>query len=325
MVISARRRTARRVSIVLALVLANGLVFTPVRHAAAAPVRPSSGIEPTRPRSLLSFTSAPGDFIGQGRSLSVTPRDGDFGIAGSTPPVTRIDFDFTGSSGENWSLTVSAAAGDTLHVGSYPRADRQQFGRVAGLDFYGDGRGCNQTYGSFVINQLGLDDAGGLRSLDLTFVQHCETSTAPALRGRLLYEALPLTFSEQSEPGDPIGQGHDLRFTNGVDQVVVTTIDGPGFDFFASGHDTAFSSRVDPPTGATFRPGTTYAIADRPTKTRAELSVSIPGLGCDAAKGTLTIDKITYRKGLVTNVLMHFVQHCNGTRATLSGTLHYLD
>jgi hypothetical protein len=52
---------------------------------------------------------------------------------------------------------------------------------------YGDGRACGQSYGSFTIKQIEFDQRGELLTLQVTFVQRCESPDAGAFRGTLDY------------------------------------------------------------------------------------------------------------------------------------------
>jgi hypothetical protein len=47
---------------------------------------------------------------------------------------------------------------------------------------HGEGRACNKSYGSFTIKTIEFDRTG-MKKLDMTFEQHCEAKTAPAMRG----------------------------------------------------------------------------------------------------------------------------------------------
>lgn len=57
-----------------------------------------------------------------------------------------------------------------------------------GLDFSGDGRGCNELYGWFEVDEVAYDDQGTLQRLALRFEQHCEHPDAPPLRGEIRFD-----------------------------------------------------------------------------------------------------------------------------------------
>src|SRR5205807_117490 len=62
-------------------------------------------------------------------------------------------------------------------------------GASPGLDINGDGRGCNQVYGQFAIAHITADATSAITVLDATFTQQCQSPTAPALTGRIQYQA----------------------------------------------------------------------------------------------------------------------------------------
>src|SRR5207249_6730494 len=84
---------------------------------------------------------------------------------------------------EFWNVSLSAPSGQELQPGTYSGAQRSPDGTHPGLDMFGDGRGCNQTYGSFVVNKIREDINGVLAQLDVKFEQHCESLSAPPLTG----------------------------------------------------------------------------------------------------------------------------------------------
>lgn len=71
-----------------------------------------------------------------------------------------------------------------IRPGLYDPAYRYPFRPVeaSGMDFGGNGRGCNGLIGKFSVEELGYDDNLDVARLSLTFEQHCEGAEA-ALRG----------------------------------------------------------------------------------------------------------------------------------------------
>ena len=123
--------------------------------------------------TYLSYVSAPGDFIGQGRSGTlVAPTQ--FRISGTAGSVT-VSAD-TGS--EWWDVTLAAPKGQQLTTGSYENATRAPFNSTSGgLSVTSTGRGCNQVNGRFTIFAISADTAGRITSLDATLTQVCDNST----------------------------------------------------------------------------------------------------------------------------------------------------
>jgi hypothetical protein len=70
--------------------------------------------------------------------------------------------------------------------GTYNGATRYPFQAptAPGLDLSGNGRGCNTSTGSFVIQNLMFGPGNNVAKLDATYEQHCAGET-PALRGEV--------------------------------------------------------------------------------------------------------------------------------------------
>ena len=155
---------------------------------------------------VLSMTSQPGDYIGQGRSRTMTPPAWRFlanqanGPDSVTVSVETVDSaNFT-----RWTVWLAAPRGQSLQPGTYVNATRAAFrtGSAPGIDVFGDGRGCNNVYGSFTVTQLTLDQQGNVLAFAATFEQHCEQPTAPSLRGLIRVGAVKTdqTASVKSRP-----------------------------------------------------------------------------------------------------------------------------
>jgi hypothetical protein len=168
-------------------------VLTPDDTAHPPPDSPPMGPFP-QTGDAYSFTSEPGDYIGQGQAQALTPplwlfveNSGNVGSGG-----VWIDMrSNTGGRLVDWNVTIAAPRGQTLHVGTYTDAMRAAFrqGDQPGLDVNGDGRGCNEVYGSFSVTRIELGSAGQLNAFEANFVQHCEGPSAPVLYGHIRYVA----------------------------------------------------------------------------------------------------------------------------------------
>ncbi len=102
-------------------------------------------------QTFLKFTSEPGDYIGGGQTLTFTPADTGFNSMISTDN-REIAIHLSPSS-SFWSLHLAAPAGTKLVPGVYEGATRWPFQAppTPGLDFSGDGRGCNTSTGRFEV------------------------------------------------------------------------------------------------------------------------------------------------------------------------------
>lgn len=142
-------------------------------------------------QTVFHFTSEPGDFVGLGQELTLTPADANFNVnrnfAGgvgifinnfSFPNPPRLIF---------WSADFAAPFGVDLTPGAYEGATRFPFNDPSepGLSIFGDGRGCNTLTGRFDVLEATYDAISGeVISFAVDFEQHCE-GAPPALFGSI--------------------------------------------------------------------------------------------------------------------------------------------
>ena len=151
----------------------------PTLPSTAAPITPPPNSGTTSANAdEFSFRSASGDYIGQGGSADFTGSNmsasGTLGavIVGAGP----------------WLLDLSAPAIEQLVPGTYTRSPSNTT-TAAGISLFGDGRGCNQAFGTFTIYEIASDNTGKLTKLNATFSQNCEQTTAPPLVGFVRFNA----------------------------------------------------------------------------------------------------------------------------------------
>jgi hypothetical protein len=142
-------------------------------------------IQPARsafPVTYLRVESLAGDYIGQGKNYAYQKDDLTFqpwGFGGIRCQVGQMG---------NWSLLLGAGQGRNLQVGEYRDAKRHPFsGASPGIEFTGNGRGCNTISGAFRIWELEIDGTSVGR-LAVDFVQRCE-ERSPPLAGMLRYNS----------------------------------------------------------------------------------------------------------------------------------------
>ncbi|NEP89167.1 MAG: hypothetical protein F6K18_21340 [Okeania sp. SIO2C2] len=185
--------------------------------------------------NFLSFTSEPGDFIGQGRSQFYTPDDRYFRVSRNFDNGFTLGFnDFAFGGRTWWSLDLAAANNQTLTPGNYEGATRFPFqdSSEPGLSFSGNGRGCNRLTGQFNVEEFVYDSYGEPERFKADFEQHCEGKEA-ALFGQVEFDrsefdranmARLMALSEEiqeydtafyfySQPGDYIGGGNEQLLT----------------------------------------------------------------------------------------------------------------
>jgi hypothetical protein len=162
----------------------NATTTTPV------PTLPSSAQPITPPANSGStsanadefwFQSATGDYIGAGTTVDYT---------GSNVSTSGTLGAITASAGD-WTLNLGAPHGEQLVPGTYTGSTRYPFntGTAPGLSVYGNGRGCNEDFGTFTVYEIASDNTGKLTRLNATFSQTCESTTAPPLVGFIRYNA----------------------------------------------------------------------------------------------------------------------------------------
>jgi uncharacterized repeat protein (TIGR01451 family) len=137
------------------------------------------------PKTYLVLNSQPGDYIGGGTSQRLTLADGDFtalGYYGNT-----VDIQFNGDT--FWDTRFAAPAGAVVTPGTYEGATRWPFQESSepGLDVSGDGRGCNELSGRFVVFEA-VYSSGVAQRFAANFEQHCENHP-PALFGAIRYNS----------------------------------------------------------------------------------------------------------------------------------------
>ncbi|NJD06771.1 MAG: hypothetical protein FIA97_09785 [Methylococcaceae bacterium] len=142
--------------------------------------------------SLVFFGEA-NEYVSQGQQYRLTTADGSFSIA--SPDAGTLTLSVENLPALSWQLKLAAADGQSLSVGSFESAQREgsQEAGHPGLDFFGDGRGCNTVTGRFDVLELVRDGQGNVIHLAVHFEQHCEGGL-PALIGEVRYDSdVPIT------------------------------------------------------------------------------------------------------------------------------------
>ncbi|MCU7821301.1 hypothetical protein [Kitasatospora sp. DSM 101779] len=141
----------------------------------------------------LSFGGDQGDWISGGESHDFATDAQDRLDVYASSDHRAIGLSVNGAHGNWWSLDLKAPEGKALGVGQYTGATRAPFSGSAepGLELSGDGRGCNTLTGSFTITDVAFGPNGYVQTLDATFEQHCEGSTAAARGEVRIHNAAP--------------------------------------------------------------------------------------------------------------------------------------
>lgn len=310
-------RHERRKTTLLVTAVAAGL-FLPLAATGTAAAETAT----TQPLTSFSFVSEKDDWVGQGQSLSYEAPATSITYSGNGGGV-RV-FVNVGTGG--WHAEIAPPRGETLHPGKYYDAERSSFreGRAPGLDVSGDHRGCNEVYGEFVVDQIAFGASGELTLLEATFLQRCESATAPALRGVLRYQALPLSYRFTSDPGDYVGAGKSKAYS-GSTTIFGLTGTSAHVTFRVSGLRDDWSVDLAAPPGGVLAAGTYTGARRWPFNDEAPgLDVGGNGRGCNRLNGTFTIHEIRFNPdGSVAALSADVEQHCEGAAAALRGSIRY--
>jgi hypothetical protein len=128
------------------------------------------------------MVSEPGDFVGGGANrLFDTPNS--VSVSGEKRHVeVRVE-----DNGERFSFDFASPSAAPLEMREYVRAERYPFEAKGspGLSVRGDGRGCNQDFGRFIVKDVHFDASGNVDRFWALYEQHCESTAAPALFGEV--------------------------------------------------------------------------------------------------------------------------------------------
>ena len=139
-----------------------------------------------RADTYLFFDSEPGDYIGGGLTRTFTTADGNFSVTQNYD--NGVSVNFNGSSW--WYLDFAAPNNDFLVPGVYEGATRFPFQSptAPGLSISGDGRGCNQLTGRFIVHEVVYNQDNTIAVFAADFEQHCEGGI-PALYGAIRFNS----------------------------------------------------------------------------------------------------------------------------------------
>lgn len=181
--------------------------------------------------SALYYKSSSGDYIGLGATVLGLPPE--WSLQPNVYSQGYVSFAINGAGGAWYYLDIAAPPNMALAQGNYENAARAAFrGASPGIDFDGNGRGCNTIAGRFTILDIAWDGAT-LSRFAANFEQRCEV-TGPPLYGEIRYNsAIPLTMFKA--PGsitpDPFGFAPRLHVPAGAlvesDYTAVTGINAP--------------------------------------------------------------------------------------------------
>jgi hypothetical protein len=139
--------------------------------------RPPPGATPAS-GDFVYLQSDAGDYIGGGATFLYTPLNASIVV---TANGRHLSIGVGGWSGEFEAMNAVSR----IEPGYYPDLIRWPFHNPAkgGLDWFGQGRGCNTLQGWFAVDRVTYVGST-LTALEMRFEQHCDGAT-PALRGAI--------------------------------------------------------------------------------------------------------------------------------------------
>ncbi|WP_331747960.1 hypothetical protein OG520_40545 (plasmid) [Streptomyces sp. NBC_00984] len=274
-----------------------------------------------------TYTSRPGDFIGEGRTGSYKEPGSTFTLHQPEPAIDPglVRVNVNDGAGVSWDITLAAPHGERLHPGVYREAERadSRTGWAPGLSVHGDGRACSDVYGQFSINQIQTDVSGTVTALDASFTQRCDAPDNPPLTGTVKYRVYPLSYQYSSDPGDWIGSGTSKSYTGSTTRFGLTNNYDGTLTYTVNGKRDDWSIDLAAPKDQTLTAGRTYQSNDTGTNGAATLDASGNAHGCTST-GEFTITRLSVDgEGNVTALAATFIQQCEGSTAALRGTIHY--
>ena len=141
------------------------------------------------------------------------PQGGPLGLAASgiflAPPTevtasrnshNGVEFGVEGVADNNFLLDLAAPGDATLAAGTYSGATRYPFQAPTepGLDFSGNGAGCNTSTDSFMVRDAAYNGDGSVATFAADFTESCSGSTGP-LQGEVRYNST-VPFSALASP-----------------------------------------------------------------------------------------------------------------------------
>jgi uncharacterized repeat protein (TIGR01451 family) len=299
--------------------------------------------------NVVYLESDVGDYVGQGLTKAYTPLDSviDVGGGGMIPVGNR--FQLTVNGDEEWTGFFQAMNtlpdllpgyyGDLL---GFPGHNRVR----GGISWYGEGRGCNQATGWFVIDSV-MYSGSTLNSIELRFEQHCEGQT-PALRGLIRWSAAdtrqPLPPQNpppaglwappsgamppagnyvylQSDAGDYVGEGQTHLYT-APDVVLLMSTSGSQLDVEVQG-DVRWGGYFIPMVPLSqLHVGYYGGLTDK-NPARGLLAWYGDGRACSDSRGWFVVDQVMFEAGSLTAIDLRFEQHCGAATPALRGKIHW--
>jgi hypothetical protein len=292
--------------------------------------------------NYVRLQSDQGDYVGQGKTYLYTPDNATITLAGSG---NLILINIHGDT--DWSGSFKASdSSSQFMLGTYSGLQRYLFhdSTVGGLDWGGDGRGCNTLLGSMVIDKISYVYQT-ISAVDLHFEQHCEGAT-PALRGEIHWVGDPATLPIGATPpgewqppmgiaptnmanyvyldsdvGDIVGLGWKYGYTQ-ADSVLSVKTTGSPLWFSVQGDESWNGLFFQAGDAAQLQTGYLGNMHDNPP---VDIFGWYGGWGsaCTSKEGWYIVDKANYVDNALTELDIRFEQQCTHSMGALHGAIHW--
>jgi hypothetical protein len=187
---SKQRLTALLIVALLAAAACGGEKSTPTAPSPSPSSTPTATPPPPAPQMKVSYSSQAGDYVGAGKSGTVTASEASFSAAVGCRN-NKVS-GWVNSSSFSFLFTFSAPNGAPLTPGTYENAGRHGFQPAGqpGLDIDMNGLGCNSLSGRFTVQEALYAPDETVERFRVTFEQRCQNFTA-ALTGEIVLAAPP--------------------------------------------------------------------------------------------------------------------------------------
>lgn len=137
------------------------------------------------------YFGAPGDFVSSGgEELFDSPRSEIVAGLSYSKPDQGVTVRLRTYDGRYYSFSFDAGGDRELQPGTYDQATRTPFNYDnPGLDFSGNGRGCNTSRGKFVVHEVAIDSKRQVTRFAADFISDCEAPGRGAVFGKVRYNS----------------------------------------------------------------------------------------------------------------------------------------
>jgi len=171
--------------------------------------------------SISAFTmdSQPGDYVGQGQTITLTSSDATISATGDATGI-----DMTAYGAHSLEAVLAPPTGGALTAGTTYTTTKVGDATNAAMDVGGDARGCSTSTGTMTVHQISVDGGGQIDALAVTYEQHCDGGT-PALFGELRFQSSS-GFKADIVDHTSLDFGSQALFTSSVAHSVTITNSG---------------------------------------------------------------------------------------------------